>query len=122
MNSENQKIIICIFGACLIISLIGTILISIMGQGLEIVTIFIGIVTTIIGILATFLQGKNMTEKQSETLEKYYKDKAKESDITLGSISFETKEEMEDYLKSHSVEDMIKDADTLEIGGGDDVQ
>lgn len=76
MNSENQKIIILILGACLIISLIGTILLAVIGQGLEIITIFVGIVTTIVGILATFLTGKNMTEKQSETLEEYYRQKA----------------------------------------------
>lgn len=46
-----------------------------MGTGIELITIFLGIVTTILGVLATFLQGKTMTEKQEETLEQYYKDK-----------------------------------------------
>lgn len=72
MNSENQKNIITIFGLCLTIALTGTILMAILGKGIEIITIFISIVTTIIGILATFLQGKTMTEKQTETLEKYH--------------------------------------------------
>ena len=72
MNSENQKNIITIVGLCLTIALTGTILMAILGKGIEIITIFISIVTTIIGILATFLQGKTMTEKQTETLEKYH--------------------------------------------------
>lgn len=71
MNSENQRLIIYILGGCLLIALTGTILLAVIGQGIEIITIFLGIVTTIIGILATFLTGKNMTEKQEETLEKY---------------------------------------------------
>lgn len=75
MNSENQKLIISIFGICLIIALIGTIILAILGQGIEVITIFLGIVTTIIGILATFLTGKNTTEKQEETLTQYYQDK-----------------------------------------------
>lgn len=76
MNTENQHTIILIFGACLIIALTGTILLALLGQGIEIITIFLGIVTTILGVLATFLTGKNMTEKQEETLEQYYRDKA----------------------------------------------
>jgi len=75
MNADNQQTIIRIFGACLIIALTGTILLATMGTGIELITIFLGIVTTIVGILATFLQGKTMTEKQEETLEQYYKDK-----------------------------------------------
>lgn len=75
MNADNQQTIIRIFGACLIIALTGTILLATMGSGIELITIFLGIVTTIVGILATFLQGKTMTEKQEETLEQYYKDK-----------------------------------------------
>ncbi len=38
----------------------------------------IGVVTTLVGILATALRGKNMTEKQSETLEEYYREKAEQ--------------------------------------------
>jgi len=75
MNADNQQTIIRIFGACLIIALTGTILLATMGTGIELITIFLGIVTTILGVLATFLQGKTMTEKQEETLEQYYKDK-----------------------------------------------
>lgn len=75
MNADNQQTIIRIFGACLIIALTGTIILATMGTGIELITIFLGIVTTIVGILATFLQGKTMTEKQEETLEQYYKDK-----------------------------------------------
>lgn len=89
MNSENQKLIISIFGICLIIALIGTIILAILGQGIEVITIFLGIVTTIIGILATFLTGKNMTEKQEETLTQYYQDKyekqEEEEDEGVGS-------------------------------------
>ena len=81
------------------------------------------IFTAIFTALATFLQGKNMTEKQNETLEQYYKDKAnKEDQLTLGSISWDTREEMEDYLKNHTVEDMINEADTIELAGDGDVQ
>ena len=76
MNHENQKLIILIIGACLIITLIGTILISITNAKLELITMLIGVVTTLVGILATALRGKNMTEKQSETLEEYYREKA----------------------------------------------
>lgn len=93
MNSENQKLIISIFGICLIIALIGTIILAILGQGIEIITIFLGIVTTIIGILATFLTGKNMTEKQEETLEKYTIQKALNDEncsMLMGNISFDT--------------------------------
>ena len=75
MNADNQQTIIRIFGACLIIALTGTIILATMGTGIELITIFLGIVTTILGVLATFLQGKTMTEKQEETLEQYYKDK-----------------------------------------------
>ena len=76
MNHENQKLIILIIGASLIITLIGTILISITNAKLELITMLIGVVTTLVGILATALRGKNMTEKQSETLEEYYREKA----------------------------------------------
>lgn len=76
MNAENQNTIIKIFGATLILALAGTISLALHGQGIEIITLFLGIITTILGVLATFLTGKNMTEKQEETLEQYYKDKA----------------------------------------------
>lgn len=78
MNHENQKLIIMIIGACLVILLIGTILLSIINPRMEIITLLFGAVTTLIGILATALRGKNMTEKQSETLEEYYRQKAEE--------------------------------------------
>ena len=68
MNSENQTLIILIFGASLIITLIGTLLLTVRGTSTETTTIFLGIITTIVGILATFLQGKTMTEKQEEIL------------------------------------------------------
>lgn len=68
MNSENQTLIILIFGASLIITLIGTLLLTVRGTNTETTTIFLGIITTIVGILATFLQGKTMTEKQEEIL------------------------------------------------------
>lgn len=125
MNSENQKLIISIFGICLIIALIGTIILAILGQGIEVITIFLGIVTTIIGILATFLTGKNMTEKQEETLEKYTIQKALNDEncsMLMGNISFDTREEMEDYLKNHTVKDMITEADTIQMDGEGDVQ
>ena len=82
MNADNQQTIIRIFGACLIIALTGTIILATTGKGIELITIFLGIVTTIVGVLATFLQGKTMTEKQEETLEQYYKEQEdnKESD------------------------------------------
>lgn len=68
MNSENQTLIILIFGASLIITIIGTLLLTVRGTSTETTAIFIGIITTIVGILATFLQGKTMTEKQEEIL------------------------------------------------------
>ncbi len=68
MNSENQTLIILIFGASLIITLLGTLLLTVRGTNTETTTIFLGIITTIVGILATFLQGKTMTEKQEEIL------------------------------------------------------
>lgn len=68
MNSENQTLIILIFGASLIITLLGTLLLTVRGTSTETTAIFIGIITTIVGILATFLQGKTMTEKQEEIL------------------------------------------------------
>lgn len=85
MNSENQRLIIYIFGGCLLVALIGTILLAVMGQGIEVITIFLGIVTTIIGILATFLTGKNMTEKQEETLERYTIQKALNEEADPGA-------------------------------------
>lgn len=69
MNSENQTLIILIMGTSLILTLIGTLILTIRGTPTEILTIYIGIITTITGILATFLQGKNMTEKQEELLQ-----------------------------------------------------
>ena len=71
MNSENQTLIILIFGASLILTLIGTLILTIRGANTETTTIFIGIITTIVGILATFLQGKNMTEKQEEIIRQH---------------------------------------------------
>lgn len=71
MNSENQTLIILIFGSCLILTIIGTFLLTIRGTPSEIITVFIGIITTIVGILATFLQGKNMTEKQEEIIREH---------------------------------------------------
>lgn len=121
MNSENQKTIIKIFGACLTITLIGVIIMAIRGTPLEIITIFTGIFTAIFTALATFLQGKNMTEKQNETLEQYYRDKAKDDQVTIGSIAFDTEDEMTEYLKNH-IEDMITEADTVERDGEGDVQ
>lgn len=72
MNSENQKIIISIFGLCLIISIIGVVCSILFSVGIESITLLLGVVTTIIGVLATFLKDKNLSEKESETLEKYF--------------------------------------------------
>lgn len=121
MNAENQKIIIIIIGACLIITLIGTILIGIINGKLELITLFVGIVTTLVGILATALQGKKMTEKQEETLEQYYIDKAIQNDTEaiIGSMSFQNREEMEDYLENKTVQELIEEADTHTMGGED---
>ena len=54
---------------------------AIRGTPLEIITIFTGIFTAIFTALATFLQGKNMTEKQEETLEAYYQNKVTEEEV-----------------------------------------
>ena len=124
MNEKNQKTIIYLLGIALYITLIGAIIMVLAGVALEVIVVFTGIATAIVTALVTFLQGKNMSEKQDETLEKYYLNKAINNDdkLVLGSIAFDTEEEMDEYLKNHTVEDMINEADTVELDGEGDVQ
>lgn len=83
MNSENQSLIIKIIGATLILILLGTILITITTKDTQLTTVFIGIITTLVGILATALTGKTMTEKQEETLREYHIQHANKEDTPL---------------------------------------
>ena len=97
MNSENQKIIIRIFGLCLIISIIGVVCSILFSVGIESITLLLGVVTTIIGVLATFLKDKNLSEKESETLEKYFIQNAVKDaeDESIENIIEDIKEESE---------------------------
>ena len=95
MNSENQKIIICIFGSCLIISIIGVVCSTLFNVGIESITLLLGVVTTIIGVLATFLKDKNLSEKESETLEKYFIQNAINKEDSIEDIIENITEEAE---------------------------
>ena len=82
MNEKNQKTIIYILGIALYLTLAGAIIMVLTGIALEIIVVFTGIATAIVTALVTFLQGKNMSEKQNETLEKYYLEKANDTEET----------------------------------------
>ena len=72
MNTGNQTLIIIIFGVCLLASIISlTSIIITRGAIMEVLVLLMTIITSLITALATFLQGKNMSEKQAETLEAY---------------------------------------------------
>ena len=63
MKTETQQLIVIILGVLAVASIL---------KGYE------QVLLTIVGILGGFITAKNMTEKQEETLEKYYVQKAEE--------------------------------------------
>ena len=70
MNEYMQELIIKEIGLLGIIALIGTILVTCLFPDNNIViTLLFGAVTSIISGLLTFLNTKNMSEKESEVLE-----------------------------------------------------
>lgn len=72
MNEHMQELIIKEVGILGCIALIGTILVTCMfPENTVAVTLLFGAVTTIIGGLLTFLNTKNMTEKQEEIIEQH---------------------------------------------------
>ena len=65
-----QRLIIQELGIIAAIALIGTIILSIiLPNNMAIIALIFGVVTTIVGALSAFLNTKNMSEKESETLE-----------------------------------------------------
>ena len=69
MNEKMQELIIKEVGIIGIIALIGTIMVTCLFPDNEIATtLLFGAVTSIIGGLLTFLNTKNMSEKESEIL------------------------------------------------------
>ena len=73
MNEQLQTLIIKELGLIATLALTGTILVSaFIPENTTTITLLFGAVTATISALGTFLTGKNMTEKQEETLEKYY--------------------------------------------------
>ena len=72
MNERMQELIIKEVGILGCIALTGTILVTCMFPDNTVaVTLLFGAVTTIIGGLLTFLNTKNMTEKQEEIIEQH---------------------------------------------------
>lgn len=70
MNEKMQELIIKEVGLLGTIALIGTILVTCLFPDNNVaITLLFGAVTTIIGGLLTFLNTKNMTEKQEEIIE-----------------------------------------------------
>lgn len=124
MNEKMQELIIKEIGMIGTIALIGTILVTcLFPENNIVITLLFGAVTSSITGLLTFLNTKNMTEKQDETLEKYHLNKALNNEkITQGCIEFNTEEEMKEYLKNHTVEDMITNADIITYEAEEDVQ
>lgn len=73
MNEKMQELIIKEMGVIGVIALIGTITITCLFPDNEMaITLLFGAVTAIITGLFTFLNTKNMTEKQAENLEQYH--------------------------------------------------
>lgn len=71
MNEKMQELIIKEIGLLGTIALIGTIIVTcIFPENTIIITLLFGAVTSIISGLLTFLNTKNMTEKEEEILEK----------------------------------------------------
>lgn len=72
MNEHMQELIIKEVGILGAIALVGTILVTCMfPENTVATTLLFGAVTTIIGGLLTFLNTKNMTEKQEEIIEQH---------------------------------------------------
>lgn len=70
MNEHMQELIIKEVGILGAIALVGTILVTCMfPENTVAITLLFGAVTTIIGGLLTFLNTKNMTEKQEEIIQ-----------------------------------------------------
>lgn len=121
MNERMQELIIKEVGILGTIALLGTILVTCLFPDNTIVTtLLFGAVTSSITALVTFLNNKNMTEKQEETLTKYHLNKAlnNNEEVTRGNMKFNTQEEMEEYL----IKNMVNNADTTKLEEEDDVQ
>lgn len=75
MNEYMQELIIKEVGIIGIISLIGTIIVTcIFPDNTIAVTVLFGAVTSVVSGLFTFLNGKNVTDKEKEILEQTIKE------------------------------------------------
>lgn len=112
MNNEIQKLIITELGIIAITALIEIlILIRIQPQlDITIIVALVGLVNAITGGLIGFLTGKAIYEPQQvngipET---------EPTEAIIGSKQFESKEDLENYINNHTVQELMDDADDLE--------
>ncbi len=69
MNTETQNLIVTILGFYAIISLIGIVVLAILAtNNNELILSLVPVTITPISILGGFIAGKNLTEKQEESL------------------------------------------------------
>ena len=112
MNNEIQKLIINLLGIIAITALIEIlILIRIQPQlDITIIVALVGLVNAITGGLIGFLTGKAIYEPQQVNSIP----ETEPTEAIIGSKQFESKEDLEDYINNHTVQELMDDADDIE--------
>ena len=112
MNNEIQKLIITELGIIAVTALIEIlILIRIQPQlDITIIVALVGLVNAITGGLIGFLTGKAVYEPQQVN----YIPETEPTEAIIGSKQFESKEDLEDYINNHTVQELMDDADDIE--------
>lgn len=113
MNNEIQKLIIKLLGAIAVTALIEIlILIRIQPQlDITIIVALVGLVNAITGGLIGFLTGKAIYEPQQQ---EYIIPESNPAEAIIGSKQFETKEDLDEYINNHTVQELMDDADDIE--------
>lgn len=113
MNNEIQKLIITELGIIAITALIEIlILIRIQPQlDITIIVALVGLVNAITGGLIGFLTGKAIYEPQQQ---ENYIPETTPAEAIIGSKQFESKEDLENYINNHTVQELMDDADDVE--------